>query len=1785
MANDPYAGISAPVQAAPTPAPSAAPDPYAAVSAPVAPATNSDPYASVSKPADPYAYQVKNLAADKDFIPESYYANFDPSKFDPSKNPDDYLNATKNQQLAVDVQLERNKNPQPIHILQDVGTAAQGIGQFAKNVAQAPAHVISLATLQSGLVDNPEALQHEQLNAEGATAALKNNIYDPKTGAIAGNLVSTAQKVADNFPGLGTGNDAPGIRLKFEDQAANIRRVQQNYKDASSSMEAKYGQPLTDDAKQELYQDIANNAGLSDPTNFALLGAGRYMKLIGESGALQGVKAAASNVVSKASDAIAASPAASTIVQAAKQGAQSLANVAGTTVEGAGNVLQKTGQVLKKPAAIGTLTGAGTYLETRDPTKALEAGVGAGVGSAVLGKLGIGGSHGKFGWIGAPIETTGDLLENAGQAIKGDAPFALPDALKPFAKAAGSVTSKINDLAQTDTGRGAIAGMVFSVPLLPASDNTDDAVTTLLNGGAFGALGGLSEGNPNAAYRRAGARVFADMAPENYGNPVNFNGTPVDLDALHSEAIQGLSENQKLAVQAQRGFLPNAEIYVLDDAQMQGLGLPKVSGIYDHPQITTDAEVNGQPKKVIIINKDLAALGHESGHYIFDQLDDDQRSQIVKSVADNVSDDSLQNAYLKYTRQLANGYLSDEDKIPESGVTLGEDGTIKANLGQESTPQRLAQAKAIQKSSDYWNPATGGDPMALIKEYIAEQFGSIAQGDESLAGHSMAGKSLAQILTDAFNAAKQKLIGQTSKTALGFENSPAVQDNLRQVLKQVAADRLAQPATPTPAPDPYASVAKPVQTPVATPSASPEPNLNHPATSSDAYNDAKLAAQKLKITKKAIDAGIQSAQNDQINDSEAILRRIITSQQGVQTPQAPLAEVPAPIPEAPLEKVLAPPITAKPKPDINNIRVEPGIGPKASIDPFARTGTPSKVPTLQSTEGVPVLGLRKGSKRVLDTKTGEVTNVEQNHLVGRAINPKNPDEVALVKRAAEDSGEPKKFADNLRSVEDSIANGTEINTKYESANSDIMGSPSNKERGIAQEEAKYGLTTKSGVQKTMTPTGIEFRTIEEPIFTRGSLENAKKKLDDFYTKATKKDGSIKSGSRANLFPTKEEAHYALESIAKSRAADEPIKGYSLAQSKFVHDMFDTAPKDRAYATGYSQDKVIANAKNLSDALADSHTLQDPELRRLHDYLKGTEWAKDLVDRNENMAKGFRGDGGIFTDANGRDISGPIHTDEGEIHGSRDVNAVPVHIEDWKIQALNTIEGGPSRTFYKEAQVNAASAGRQITDKPMEESTNPLYQKLDSLGEKLFLSRGDSPIKGVGDIVAPASETLRLDRIKEISGTSPIELPPSSYAQRAAAFMPKKDDDREYVRPEEINERIQNYLANEENERHNATHGTPLNPPTVDVGKKAGGRNPKVRGNGKAAEDDATRMGGGSERGNSGRQKNDFSAMFPASTPEQFTETYLSHVAEKSAQGEYPNGPDGLFGAAAKSGQFISAKQLATLKPFEIKGGVEHQAFIIPDGKDSKSIVKVTRPGKYGLNDQDEIGYLRRMQEMDQLTGGNLNIKILGVTPKGTWPSIVTKMNYIQGVEPSEEDLNAYLVSKGWEDMGFYAYRHPATGIEIYDAHTGNFIQVESGKMVPIDIMVEGGPATKPIPIPQNGLFMPKLYGAWIDRSGYIIPVQSQSLHANVAQKELANLDEISNEESTAKYGSKSVDKLLEKGYIHVSSDSNTIFVGSNEPISISQKKSLIDLGETSGREVSLQVGQGMPRTIYDPKSK
>lgn len=147
--------------------------------------------------------------------------------------------------------------------------------------------------------------------------------------------------------------------------------------------------------------------------------------------------------------------------------------------------------------------------------------------------------------------------------------------------------------------------------------------------------------------------------------------------------------------------------------------------------------------------------------------------------------------------------------------------------------------------------------------------------------------------------------------------------------------------------------------------------------------------------------------------------------------------------------------------------------------------------------------------------------------------------------------------------------------------------------------------------------------------------------------------------------------------------------------------------------------------------------------------------------------------------------------------------------------------------------------------------------------------------------------------------------------------------------------------------------------------------------------------------------------------------------------------------------------VASLQPYFIDEGNEHRVYLDPN---SDRIVKVTHAGRWGGAKDTPVGYLERLQRLEDLAPG-LDIRVQGIVHnEDGLPQIVTSMKHVAGVHPSEEVVQSKLAEMGFEKIGEGEFRDRASGQVIKDAFGANFVLTPSGALVPIDIYVEPKPA-------------------------------------------------------------------------------------------------------------------------------
>ena len=152
---------------------------------------------------------------------------------------------------------------------------------------------------------------------------------------------------------------------------------------------------------------------------------------------------------------------------------------------------------------------------------------------------------------------------------------------------------------------------------------------------------------------------------------------------------------------------------------------------------------------------------------------------------------------------------------------------------------------------------------------------------------------------------------------------------------------------------------------------------------------------------------------------------------------------------------------------------------------------------------------------------------------------------------------------------------------------------------------------------------------------------------------------------------------------------------------------------------------------------------------------------------------------------------------------------------------------------------------------------------------------------------------------------------------------------------------------------------------------------------------------------------------------------------------------------------FSGAQLAELRMQGSIGGAEHEVFVREAAMGESRVWKLTKKGRWGLLRATPLEYLLRLDQLDQSSGTDIRVEGVVVDTSGL-PLLVTSMDYVHGEHPSPAALDQLLHGQGWEKLfdpdQMLSYRHKTDGIVMRDAHSKNFILMQSGALVPIDVI-------------------------------------------------------------------------------------------------------------------------------------
>jgi hypothetical protein len=1036
------------------------------------------------------------------------------------------------------------------------------------------------------------------------------------------------------------------------------------------------------------------------------------------------------------------------------------------------------------PGVVGTMMGAADYAVNKDPIQAIERGMFAAATDAGL-------EH--YQRVSGKISDLSDYV--GGNPQEGYTP---PQSVK-YAEKAWNAAKTIS---ATPEFKNALGGAIFSTPFVLAEDDPEKKIGIVTSSLAAGAtlgtvsrLGGLLD-----------ARYSASKNADFYNNlPTTPTEYGTQYDALTADVVNRMSQEQKNLLFRQRHIVGNnGQIYVVPDDQFQNIVQPIAEDYYTSQGHDADTAKNlassvtgqsvyygadpmGTPRifvKESAFNPDN--MTHEVGHFISDVV----KSNVLK--AQNDAQLAQQNGQPISPETQA---MIDMGKQLESAVPTGS----ARKVAEKAYIEKLYNLNDLQKQiNDVQNRVQSGDPQAQARldslnkikqqfldihqnglpdnifksEWLADQFSlasrGLMSGKQAGLGHAIS-RGLGSFLDSvAPNAVSDMLT--TKQTPLGFRPSFIAADvfdhwingRAQEISQGVggveksnpsisAENAHTQPPEP-PSTPPNASIATEPSEPLPVDPTQPQAHPQVVQDATDALTGLKAFGKKLIPSK--VDEAIESLRAKGV-DVTQITTKDIVAEALKGRGETPIAhapsetQVPTPTP-LPKKSPLEPPTTLETSLSKPNLRVTTEESSKIPENPTENINPNAKVDVkaLAKSGYKNKNGLSTATKKSVNKNNLSIDETPISVLKGKQIDTTQPVEATILKQALADSDNPEVLQKVLNATQEAIANKKTVTVDYGSAKNDIEGSPSEQSRSNAQSLSDKGFLEREDVKKSFNPLNIEANTMNEPIL-EGTREKAFDNLEkfDFKGKRTYKNADQ---ARAGL----KEIYDAFE---EKRAPNLEPGQIKFLLEKIVPNKTST----RLYSNNFSYDKFVGNKDLLARAIVDSGLHADPYWKGVLDYLKSDQVEADMKSRLNNVSNGYRGDGqpmqGIDTKVTPLDIY------------------KPTSIDDFKVQILNALEGGPANTFFREANQNLGSRG--ILSNPLvdTETANPFWNKLKALGDDLKLNEKTNSgekleTTGIGNIIESANEKIRLDRVKGI-GDAEKQVKTSSYPNRAIGFTP------------------------------------------------------------------------------------------------------------------------------------------------------------------------------------------------------------------------------------------------------------------------------------------------------------------------------------------------------------------------------------------------------------------------------
>ncbi|MEI6715499.1 MAG: hypothetical protein WCO60_17205 [Verrucomicrobiota bacterium] len=131
----------------------------------------------------------------------------------------------------------------------------------------------------------------------------------------------------------------------------------------------------------------------------------------------------------------------------------------------------------------------------------------------------------------------------------------------------------------------------------------------------------------------------------------------------------------------------------------------------------------------------------------------------------------------------------------------------------------------------------------------------------------------------------------------------------------------------------------------------------------------------------------------------------------------------------------------------------------------------------------------------------------------------------------------------------------------------------------------------------------------------------------------------------------------------------------------------------------------------------------------------------------------------------------------------------------------------------------------------------------------------------------------------------------------------------------------------------------------------------------------------------------------------------------------------------------------------VDGGSEHNVFLFSD---LGIVFKITKPSSFGQQGTVCL-YVSNIHWSNELLGDDIRFE--GVINGEEGVSIVTSQPFVCGEHPELNEISQWFENQGYLRVGYNKWSNPVTGVVIADSHSGNFVKLDTGTLIPIDLQI------------------------------------------------------------------------------------------------------------------------------------